>query len=93
MSKQQTALDFFISELESKGNSFENGMIGRVQISINVQDYQKLKDQAKQMGKEQIERAYVRGDVDSFGGIHHSEYYGNKSAEQYYNETYVGQEE
>jgi hypothetical protein len=54
---------------------------------------QKHFEQAKQMEKEQIERAYVRGDVDSFGGIHHSEYYGNKSAEQYYNETYGGQEE
>jgi hypothetical protein len=86
MSKQQTALDFFISELESKGNSFENGMIGRVQISINVQDYQKLKDQAKQMGKEQMKEAALDNVTtnEKLRKIFEIQF------EDFYNETYGG---
>jgi len=52
--KQQTAVELFIEQLEAQGESWENVSIGRIQISIKVEDYLKLIDQAKKMEKEQI---------------------------------------
>jgi hypothetical protein len=43
-------------------------------------------EQAKQMEKEQVMKSYYDGEADG----RHNEY---KGREQYFNETYVGQEE
>ena len=48
---KQTAVEKFIEQLESQGESWENVSIGRIQISIKVEDYLKLKEQAKEMEK------------------------------------------
>ena len=50
---KETAVELFIEQLEAQGESWENVSIGRIQISIKVEDYLKLKDQAKEMEKEQ----------------------------------------
>ena len=82
--KQQTAVELFIEQLEAQGESWENASIGRIQISIKVEDYLKLIDQAEKMEKQQI--------MDAFGvGCHHESkrLVGYQDiAEQYYNETF-----
>ena len=45
----KTAVEQFIEQLEAQGESWENVSIGRIQISINVEDYLKLIEQAKEM--------------------------------------------
>jgi hypothetical protein len=71
---QQTAVEWFINEIESKGDASENASIRRLQISIDISDYLELKRQAKQMEKEQIMRAYDKVSMST--------------PEQYYNQTY-----
>ena len=87
--KRQTAVDWFIQEIEAKGDAWENVSIGRIQISIDVSEYIKLKSQAKEMDKEQIVDAIVQHQIK------HHDLWGEKGilqavkqAEQYYNETY-----
>jgi hypothetical protein len=48
-----TALEKFIQQIEEQGESWENVSIGRIQISIKVEDYLDLIEQAKEMEKEQ----------------------------------------
>ena len=92
--KQQTAVELFIEQLEAQGESWENVSIGRIQISIKVEDYLKLIDQAKEMEKQQMRLADKNGQDRNqykhdckYGGV---EYWDNepKSFEQYYNETF-----
>ena len=51
--KQQTAVQWFIEQLEQKGVAYENVSFRKIQISIDVSDYLELKRQAKQMDKKQ----------------------------------------
>ena len=81
--KQQTAVQWFIEQLEQKGDASENVSIRRIQISIDTSDYLKLIRQAKQMEKEQIKDAYFIGGHD----IQNNRYRG---MHEYYNETYGG---
>jgi hypothetical protein len=53
MEKQLTAVEQFIEQLEKQGDSWENVSIGRIQISIKVEDYLELQRQSKEMEKEQ----------------------------------------
>jgi hypothetical protein len=80
--KQQTAVELFIEQLEAQGESWENVSIGRIQISIKVEDYLKLIDQAKELEKQQIIDAHLTG------LIYPLEMEATKQAEQYYNETF-----
>jgi hypothetical protein len=80
MSKQQTAVEWFINELESKGEAWENVSTRRLQINIDVTKYLDLKRQVKEMEEEQIEEAYNMGSYDmSIQKFNPS---------KYYNETY-----
>jgi hypothetical protein len=85
MSKQ-TAVEWFVEQLDKL--EYEYDVEG---ISILEFDKRKIEieNQAKQMMKEQIEMAYKEGN--------HSEMRGGKvifeKMEQYYNETYGGQDE
>lgn len=63
MENKQTAVDYFKDELIKEGFFIPGGIYA----------------QAKQMEKEQIERAYIKGGVFQFDK--------DKEAEQYYNET------
>ena len=78
---KQTAVEWFIEQLEQKGDASENLYVRRVQISIDTSDYLKLIRQAKEMEKEQIINAFWDG-----GANWDSE----KTAEQHYNEEYGG---
>ena len=50
---KQSAVEKFIQQLEEQGGSWENVSIGKIQISIKVEDYLDLIDQAKEMEKQQ----------------------------------------
>jgi len=52
--KQQTAVEWFIEELEYKGDLRETPSIRNIQLNIDTSDYMELKVQAKEMEKEQI---------------------------------------
>jgi hypothetical protein len=79
--KQQTAVEQFIQQLEEQGNSWENASIGRIEISIKVEDYLKLKQQTKEMEKEQMCQF-------AYKCHNHYKVYGDFKIDQYYNETY-----
>jgi hypothetical protein len=84
----KTAVEQFIEQLEAQGESWENVSIGRIQISINVEDYLKLIEQAKEMEKQQIMDARRNGSykvTEKYGEI--------RTNIQYYNETYGGGEQ
>jgi hypothetical protein len=74
----KTAVELFIEQLEAQGESWENVSIGRIQISIKVEDYLKLIEQAKEMEKKQIVKAWWES--PTMGKY--------CSAEEYYNETF-----
>jgi len=86
---KMTAVEWFIEQLEQKGDASENVSIRRIQISIDVSDYLELKRQAKQMEKEQIMDASGSGWSD---GVLYSngEIWNYQSPEHYYTETYGG---
>jgi hypothetical protein len=76
---KQTAVEQFIEQLEQQGNSWENASIGRMNISIKIEDYLKLIEQAKEMEKEQITDAYYYDpNCDEI----------KDDGEQYYNERF-----
>jgi len=82
-----TAVEWFIEQLEQKGDASENASIRRIQISIDVSDYLELKRQAKEMEKEQIMDASGSGWSD---GVLYSngEIWNYQSPEHYYEEKY-----
>ncbi len=88
-SNKMTAVQWFIEQLEQKGDAWENVSIRRVQISIDTSDYLELKRQAKQMEKEQIMDASGSGWSD---GVLYSngEIWNYQSPEHYYEEKYGG---
>ena len=59
--EKKTAVEQFIEQLEIQGDSWENVSIGRIQISIKVEDYLELQRQAKEMEKEQLCYFYIKG--------------------------------
>ena len=81
--KQQTAVEWFIDQLEEKGDAWENVSIRRVQISIDVSEYMELKTKAKAMHKTEHFNTW-------WHGISENE---PITFEQYYNETYRGGEQ
>ena len=52
---KQTAVEQFIEQLEKQGDSWENVSMKTINISINLDDYLKLKNQAKEMQDEQMQ--------------------------------------
>jgi hypothetical protein len=87
----KTAVELFIEQLEAQGESWENVSIGRIQISIKVEDYLKLIQQAKEMEKERvIDFAKKFSDFNglTFNEKEVSKEYLEKLYDEYYNETF-----
>ena len=78
---KQSAVEKFIQQLEEQGESWENVSIGKIQISIKVEDYLDLIDQAKEMEKEQIIDAIAESNKSNNRNV-------SLNPEQYYNETF-----
>ena len=85
---EQTAVEQFIEQLEKQGESWENVSMGTINISIKVDDYLKLKTQAKEMEKQQIIDAYERKHNDNSQLVRISLIHQTSVGEQYYNETF-----
>jgi hypothetical protein len=60
-SKQQTAVEWFIEELEYKGDLRETPSIRNIQLNIDTSDYMELKEQAKEMEVMGKEMSYADG--------------------------------
>ena len=82
---KQTAVEQFIEQLEQQGNSWENASIGRMNISIKIEDYLKLIEQAKQMEEEQHQKTWFES-TTQFDNAAEMTY--RKEFKQYYNETF-----
>jgi hypothetical protein len=88
--KQQTAVEWFIEELEEKGKAYEENQVVRtINICIDVSNYMELKVQAQEMEKKQIINSFWNGDNADCTSEQNIEEF----AEQYYNETYGGGEQ
>ena len=87
--KQQTPLEWFIEELEYKGDLRETPSIRNIQLNIDTSDYMELKVQAKEMEKQQIINAFWNGDNTDCTSEQNIEEF----AEQYYEQTYGGGEQ
>jgi hypothetical protein len=60
--KEQTAVEWFIEELEEKGKAYEENQVVRtINICIDVSDYMELKVQAQEMEKQQKQISYADG--------------------------------
>jgi hypothetical protein len=59
--KQQTAVEWFIEELEYKGDLRETPAIRNIQLNVDTSDYMELKVQAKEMEVAGKEMSYADG--------------------------------
>ena len=59
--KQQTAVEWFIEQLEEKGDLRETPSIRNIQLNIDTSDYMELKQQAKEMEIAGKEMSYADG--------------------------------
>jgi hypothetical protein len=87
--KQQTAFEWFIEELEYKGDLRETPSIRNIQLNIDTSDYMELKVQAKEMEKEQHGKTWddAIDNLDSRGGNMVRAWV---DFDDYYNENYGG---
>jgi hypothetical protein len=58
--KQQTAVEWFIEELEYKGDLRETPSIRNIQLNIDTSDYMELKQQAREMYKDEMEAEIIK---------------------------------
>jgi hypothetical protein len=83
--KQQTAVEWFIEELEEKGKAYEENQVVRtINICIDVSDYMELKQQANEMEKEQAQHWFKFGMLLVEGHL----WKPMDKFEQYYNENH-----
>lgn len=87
---KQGSVEWFIDQLEQKGDAWENTSIRRVKISIDVSEYMELKIKAKAMHKEEIKIAYMEG---AFEKMRHFDGKEPMIPTEYYNETFGGNNE
>jgi len=64
--KQQTAVEWFIEELEYKGDLRETPSIRNIQLNIDTSDYMELKVQAKEMEIAGKEMSYADGYAEGY---------------------------
>jgi len=64
--KQQTAMEWFIEELEYKGDLRETPSIRNIQLNIDTSDYMELKVQAKEMEIAGKEMSYAEGYAEGY---------------------------
>jgi hypothetical protein len=91
--KQQTAVEWFIEELEYKGDLRETPSIRNIQLNIDTSNYMELKVQAKEREKEIIIKTYIDAKMERNLVKKHFAYFlklerVTEKAEEYYNKTY-----
>jgi saccharopine dehydrogenase-like NADP-dependent oxidoreductase len=83
---KQTAVEWLIQEIESKGDAWENASIKKIQISIDASEYAELKAQAKEMEKQQHQETFKQSRLAEIFKKDMPPVW--ESWEHYYNETY-----
>ena len=58
--KQETPMEWFIEQLEEKGDLRETPSIRNIQLNIDTSDYMELKVQAKEMYQEKMEAEIIK---------------------------------
>jgi predicted nucleotidyltransferase len=86
--KQQTAVEW---QFEQLFNSFEKFNNGEYTFDEYLKSNLEIREQAKEMEKEQIEEAFANGVDDEYEW--HINNVPRKNSETYYNETYGGGEQ
>ena len=87
---KQGSVEWFIDQLEEKGDAWENTGIRRVQISIDVSEYMELKTKAKAMHKEEMVEFSQEVFRNRYNQVYQS--LGN-IADDIYNETFENNNE
>jgi hypothetical protein len=77
--KQETPMEWFIEQLEEKGDLRETPSIRNIQLNIDTSDYMELKQQAKEMEKERM----IKFCIDWFISR-------EMNIREYYEQTYGG---
>jgi hypothetical protein len=91
--KQQTAVEWFIEELEENGKAYEENQVVRtINICIDVSDYMELKQQAKEMEKERM-IGFTNKYINSELWVNCNAIESDSTVEQYYEQTYGGGEQ
>ena len=90
MNNKQGSVEWFIDQLEEKGDAWENTSIRRVQISIDVSEYMELKTKAKAMHKEEMVEFSQEVFRNRYNQVYQS--LGN-IADDIYNETFENNNE
>jgi hypothetical protein len=85
--KKQNSLEWYIEETFKLSVKFERQEISQDEYTLG---YSNLLQQAKAMHKEEVKESYREGRSDQQSS---SDSFYNRNAEQYYNETYGGQDE
>jgi hypothetical protein len=91
--KQQTALEWFIEQLEEKGDLRETPSIRNIQLNIDTSDYMELKQKAKEMEKERMIGLLKWMNKIASENPMRLETDDDDIVQQYYNETYGGGEQ
>lgn len=73
MENKQSSVEQFWEQLEEK--SWENASMNRIEISISVEEYLALKNQAKAMHQEEIVKAYEEGYSQGYAQCEEAEDY------------------
>jgi hypothetical protein len=80
---KQSSINLFIEQLELIAHLYEETEgVNKINVSIDVNEYLALKQQAKAMHKEEIENAYREGWMENIRCKH--------TPNRYYNETFGG---
>ena len=80
---KQSSINLFIEQLELIAHLYEETEgVNKINVSIDVNEYLALKEQAKAMHKEEIENAYREGWMENIRCKH--------TPNRYYNETFGG---
>ena len=87
---KQGSVEWFIDQLEEKGDAWENASIRRVNISIDVSEYMELKTKAKAMHKEEMVEFSQEVFRNRYNQVYQS--LGN-IADDIYNETFENNNE
>ena len=84
---KQSSIEWFIEQLEEKGDLRETLSIRNIQLNIDTSDYMELKVQAKEMEKEQHATTWDKAmdNLDARGGNMVRAWV---DFDEYYNETY-----
>ena len=83
---KQSSINLFIEQLELIAHLYEETEgVNKINVSIDVNEYLALKEQAKAMHKEEIENAYREGWMENIRCKH--------TPNRYYNETFGGNDD